>query len=407
MKPAFLLCSLLLLSPALRAEPLAALFEKAWQRAPQAALAGARQETVRAGQEAAGALFPEAPSIGLLHTSDRAIENQGRREEELELSLPLWQWGQKSAARQAAQALAGEQEAAIGADRLALAGELRRSLAALREARAAAELAREQARIATELEADVARRVKVGDLARSDLLLARQEALTSQGEAARLEAELAQARQQWRLLTGGDALPDPLEEQPAEVAPGNGPQAYPQSYPDAHPEFQAGARRLALSQAEFELARASRRGAPSLELSYTRGRDDFAAPRDAAVKVGIRIPLDSAAVSQPRLAAANQARIQAEAEQLRRQAELPGRIDSARARLAAADTAARLAREGATLAEERRTLLQRAFQLGELGFADYQRVLAQTHAARLGAALADIRRASAIADLNQALGKLP
>lgn len=403
MKRPLCLAALLVLSLPLRAEPLSAFFEKAWQRAPQAALAGARQETVRAGQEAAGALFPEAPSIGLLHTSDRATENQGRREEELELSLPLWQWGQKSAARQAAQALAGEQEAAISADRLALAGELRRSLAVLREARAAAELAREQARIATQLEADVARRVKVGDLARSDLLLARQEALSSQGEAARLEAELAQARQQWRLLTGGDALPDPLEEQPAEVAPGK----MPQAYPEAHPEFQAGARRLALSQAEFELARASRGGAPSLELSYTRSRDDFAASRDTAIKVGIRIPLDSAAVSQPRLAAANQARIQAEAEQLRRQAELPGRIDSARARLAAAETAARLAREGATLAEERRALLQRAFQLGELGFADYQRVLAQTHEARLGAALADIRRASAIADLNQALGKLP
>lgn len=396
MKRLLFLAALLTLGLPLRAEPLSAIFARAWQRAPQAALVPARQDTARAGQEAAAALFPEAPSLALLHTSDRSTEDRGRREDELELSLPLWQWHQQSAARQAAQALAGEQEAAIGADRLALAGELRRSLAALRAALSAAELAREQARLATVLEADVARRVKAGDLARSDLLLARQEALSSQGEAARLEAELAQARQQWRLLTGADALPDPLEETP----PGSEDMA-------GHPELLAGARQVDLSRAEFELARASRRGAPSLELSYSRSRDDYAAPRQDALKVGLRIPLESAAVSQPRLAAANQARIQAEAEQLRRQAELPGRIDSARARLAAADTAARLAREGAALAGERQALLQRAFQLGELGYADYQRVLAQTHAARLGAAQAEIRRASAIADLNQALGKLP
>lgn len=395
-----LLCAL---SLPLRAESLAVIFERAWQRAPQAALAGARQETVQAGQAAAVALFPEAPSISLAYTSDRATENYGRREAELALSLPLWQSGQRSAAWQAAQALAGEEAAALLLDRLALAGELRRRLAVLREAQAAAALAEAQARSATELAADVARRVKAGDLATTDLLLARQEALVRQGEATRLAAELSEARQQWRLLTGSDALPEPLDEPPAEAALGDAPPVDPAM----HPEYQAGAWRLAQAQAEVALAQASRRGAPSLELSYSRSWDEFAAPPATALKVGIRILLDSAAVNAPRLAAAQQARIQAEAEQRQRAIVLPSRIASARARLAAAETAARLAHESARLAEQRQALLQRAFQLGELGLTEYQRALAQAHAARLEAALADIRRASANADLNQALGKLP
>lgn len=389
------LAALLLLSLPLRAEPLAAIFEKAWQRAPQAALAGARQEEARAGQAAAAALFPAGPTVSFLQTSDRPTDDRGQKEQELELALPLWQWGQKDAQGRAALAQEAEQSAAAQAARLALAGDLRRSLAALREALAGAELAQEQARLATELEADVARRVKVGDLARSDLLLARQEALATRGEAARSQAALVQARQQWRLLTGADALPDPLEEAPLD------------GQLQEHPELLAGESQADLARAEFELARASRREAPTLELNYTRGRDDYAAATHAAVKVGIRIPLESAASSQPKLAAANRVRIQAEAEQLRRRAELPGRIDSARAQLEAATAAASLAREGAALAEERRSLLQRAFQLGELGFAEYQRVLVQTHTARLAAALADIRRAAARADLHQALGKLP
>lgn len=395
-----LLCAL---SLPLRAESLAVIFERAWQRSPQAALAAARQDTVQAGQAAAAALFPEAPSIGLVHTSDRVSENQGRREAELTLSLPLWQWGQRSAARQAAQALAGEQAAALQLDRLALAGELRRRLAALREAQAAAALAEAQARSATDLAADVARRVKAGDLAMTDLLLAQQEALARQGEAARLAAELSEARQQWRVFTGSDALPEPLDEAPAEVSLGDAPPVDPAT----HPEYQAGAWRLAQAQAEVALAQAAPRGAPSLELSYSRGRDEFAAPLATALKVGIRIPLDSAAVSAPRLAAAQQARIQAEAEQRQRAIALPSRIASARARLAAAKTAARLAHDSASLAERRQSLLQRAFQLGELGLAEYLRARAQAHAARLEAALADIRCASASADLNQALGKLP
>lgn len=41
-----LLCAL---SLPLRAESLAVIFERAWQRSPQAALAAARQDTVQAG----------------------------------------------------------------------------------------------------------------------------------------------------------------------------------------------------------------------------------------------------------------------------------------------------------------------------------------------------------------------
>jgi outer membrane protein TolC len=84
-------------------------------------------------------------------------------------------------------------------------------------ARSEAEVAAERLKTALGLEADVGRRLKVGEIARSDLLLARQETASARAAAADAQLGVVRSLQRYRVLTGSDRLPDDPQE-PVAVA---------------------------------------------------------------------------------------------------------------------------------------------------------------------------------------------
>ena len=92
------------------------LFEQAWQRQPEAQSVALRREAARATRSAAAAWTAEPVALELSTKTDRPGSNQGSREAEVGLALPLWLPGER--ARKAAladaelQALSSRQRAA-------------------------------------------------------------------------------------------------------------------------------------------------------------------------------------------------------------------------------------------------------------------------------------------------------
>lgn len=387
----------LLTAPAVAAPSLRDVLDRVWERATQARVAEARRAEADAGRIGAESLMAGAPALSLAQRDDRFNQNRGVREQELGISVPLWLPGQRSAQLAFAARDAEDSEAAVTATRLALAGELRSVIWLYAGARAEAELVRERLVLAEQLEASVAKREAAGDLARTDLLLAREETLAARGAMAAASTRERQAQERYRLLTGLDELPARIEE----------PLALAALMPATHPRQRLAEAAAERARAGMQVARESRRDAPELSVGVQQSRDDFASASRNSLRIGLTIPFATEGRNAPRIAAANSTLIRAEAEARQTIAELDGGQREALAALDNAELAAAAAQERSALAAERLQLMQRAFDLGELSLVELMRVRSAANAARLESTQARIALSAAKANMNQAKGILP
>ncbi|WP_172600071.1 TolC family protein [Sulfuricystis multivorans] len=369
--------------------------DRAWERATQGRAAEARRGEAEASKAIADGWFPEPPSLAVAEKNDRLNKNEGIREREVELTLPLWVPGQRKAHQAFAAKDAADAQAAIAAARLAIAGELRTSIWNVALARSELEIARERLVTAEKLAADIARRERVGDLARTDLLLAKEEALAAKIALAEAGTREQQALERYRVLTGFDRLPVPIEEVVAAPTTAE------------HPRLRLARTAVERARAEMQVAHEDRRNPPELSLGLLQARDGFGAANVNTVRIGIRIPFASEARNAPKIAAANSGLIRAEAEYRQVVAELAAAQREAQVALDNAEAAHQAAQVRAGLASERLALQEKAFALGELGLAEFMRVRAAANEARLDLLRATHALAAARAQVNQARGILP
>lgn len=394
-RPLALLTLALAAGPAAAAADLREALAQAWALHAPARAAESRRLEAQASAVAAAGWLADSPVLSVAERGNRFRPDRGQREREIELALPLWQPGQRAARQALAAREADDAEATVAAARLALAGELRSVAWALAAARDDASLAASRLATAERLADDVARREAAGDLARTDRLLAQDEALAARAALVEARGRERQERLRWRMLTGDEAGPGRADEPPAEAP------ATP------HPLLQRLAAEVERARAELRVAGARWSDAPELSLSWQRSREDGAAPSRDSLRVGLRLTLDSEVRAAPRQAAAQAAlqRSEAELDQARRQLE----IDQQAAREALGDAERGLA--DATLrsqaAQERLSLLERAFALGELPLAELLRARGALAQARLDASRAQSARGAARARVNQTLGVLP
>ena len=380
--------------PAHAAESLREALDRAWERAAQGRIAESRGLIAEAGMTAAHSWFPEAPSIEFSHRDDRLNENIGLREREIDLNLPLWLPGQRKAQKGLAEQEAADGRAAIAGARLALAGRLREAAWSYAAARAESGLADERFDTAMRLEADVARRVKAGDLARTDLLLAREETLAARNAATEAHTRERQAQIRYHALTGLEALPKRMEE---EVVRTDQP----------HPRQLMAEAATGRARAEMALVRESRRDAPELSVGWQQSRDAQSQPDNNSLRFGLRVPFATDGRNAPRMAQASAGLIQAEAEGRQILNEVEADQREAEALLENAEAVNAVAGERLAAAGERLRLLQKAFDLGEFSLSELMRARGAANQARLEAARASVALASAKARVNQSRGVLP
>lgn len=243
---------------------------------------------------------------------------------------------------------------------------------------------------------DVERRLKAGDLARTDFNQAKGAEYAARSAASEAEVRTSRALQAFTTLTGLETLPAG-DEAPAVNAP-------PLT---EHPALRQLDRIALAADARVRLATDTRRDNPELTLGYRRERSSRTEAYGGSVTLGIRIPLGTDARNEPKVAAANAEYIEARIAYTRLKDQLQAELLASQRELLQARGALVLAEERQRLATENDQLLGKAFSLGEIDLATRLRSAAERYAADADATRSRIEAGRAVSRLNQAFGVLP
>ncbi len=369
--------------------------ERAWARQPAAQAQRARGEEFTAKHDAAGAAFPEPPSFRIGNRNDRLNRNDGAREWEAEIALPLWLPGEQARQNSIANAEQDQYDTSLTATKLKVAGEVRDAYWQARLAENELILARRKAQEAAVLAADVERRVKAGDLARVDFNQAQGAERLARATLIETEIKGFKAQQAFAVLTTMTALPA-VEENIAAAR-----------ILDDHPLLISLQRVVVTAQAKLSQASQTLRSNPEIEFGVRRERNAFDDPYANSLQVRLRIPFTTDARNKPRITAANAEMIEAQATYGVERTKVAAEIEAARRELEQARTVVKLSESRFALAADTQQLLAKAFAMGELDLVTRLRAENERFESELNFTRTKLDAARAISRLNQALGVLP
>lgn len=384
-------------------------YEAAWSRQPEAQSRAARHDAAIAHRQSANSWTVEPPSLELSIKTDRLQQNQGSREDGAGLTFPLWLPGERTRTGALADAEIRAGASRLRAAQLRSAASARESYWLWQRARGEHELALLRLDNAHKLGADVARRVRAGDLARSDQHQADGAVASADAALAEAVAALATASHQLRALTGitpaskanaaasSVVVSEPLPDGSAETAAAQ----------TRHPVLAELFDRLELARRSADLASVQTRGNPELSLALTRSRGQGGEPYQQSLTLGLRVPFGSESRSRTKLSGAQAELIEVEGQLGLEQSRVLAELDSARVRLDSVKAQLKAAEKRAQLARESRSLFQKSYQLGETDLPTRLRIELEAVEAERQATRTRIDLAAAVSALRQALGLLP
>lgn len=372
------------------------LVEKTIARYPDSVLLQAKQQEIDARNKHAKGMLPTAPAIGFRNQNDAVTSNRGEREWEAEFEMPVWLPGQRAAreaiARDAAAGLIDARETL----RLQVAGMVRDSLWDFSMMTHQATLAKSRYETASALLNDVEKRVKAGDLPRTDIMLAQNETYQAETALLRAQAEVKHAQFRYKLLTGFNAVPATFSEAQSKAV-----------LADTHPALKDAAAKVQVADDERDLVKVEKRENPSLLLNARIQRGAFDNQSNESLGFKIRIPLDTDARSAPLLANAemNYAKNQAEAQHLRLMLE--SAFHEAEHSLEVTTAELAITTKQHANAQENLRLAKKAFALGETDLVNLLRVQASAYEAERAMKQRQIQLQWDTAHYNQAVGEMP
>ena len=377
-------------------------FDAAWSRQPEALALQARRDAARAQQSAAKAWTPQPAALEVSNRTDRLGNNQGAREVEVGIAVPLWLPGERGRSAAMADAEGAAIESRANAAQLRVAAAVRDAWWQWQRARIEVGTARAQLDSTRLIAADVARRAKAGDLARADQHQA--DGVVAGGEAAVAQAEagLALARQHLRALAGAAPALSGADDSLAEPDPGASATEI-----EAHAALQELKDRAVVAQRSVELTATQSRANPELMLATTRDRGARGEASQQSITLGVRIPFGAGPRSDARSANARAEAMEIQAQLALERERLTAEREAARMRVEASRTQLVAVERRAQLARESRGFFDKSFRLGETDLPTRLRIEAEAAEAERQAARTRIELAAAISAWRQALGLLP
>ena len=337
------------------------------------------------------------PNANLKYQTDAIGSDNGYREWEGGIDLPLWWPGQRQRYRKEAETSLSLAAAMTAAKRLQITGEVRRRLWAVALAEAERDQAAQSLGIARELSHGVSRRVAAGELPRSDSLLAEKSVLAAEDSLQQADNRL---RQQLARFTSYTGVSGRVEAEPEQAATLSG-------LSEQHPLLQLAQYQVDKAQTHRDRVRGERRTGPSVWLGAKSTRPAIGADYDDSVGIELSIPIGTAAHAALAQAIAGQALTESIAARDHVHHELEQELQQARMELERTAGAFVRAERQKNLAEESLQLSRRAFDLGEIDLVRLLQAQADANQARQGLQLGRLQRDRAISILNQALGVLP
>lgn len=374
-------------------------FEDAWGRQPEAAAMDARRQAAEARKRVSESWSAEPAAIEVSARSDRFNGNEGAREYQAGVAIPLWLSGERSRSAAVADAELAALDSRIGAARFRVAGQVREAYWSIQRAQVEAEAARQRLDSTRQLAVDVRRRVTAGDLARADQHQADGAVATAEVAFEEARAVLAIAEQRLRALTGG-ATSAAFGSQPEPLPPSS-------DGPGQHPVLKEIADRAEVARRTAELARVQRSANPELLLGTTSERAALAGTFENSMTLGVRIPLGSGSRSSAKVASARAEAIESDTQLRLEQDRAAADVALARSRLEGTQAQLVAAERRALLAKESRTFFERSFQAGQTDLPTRLRVELEASEAERQIARFRIELAAAVSALRQALGLLP
>ena len=378
------------------------LFDAAWARQPEALALQARRDASRAKQQAAQSWTPEPAALELSNKTDRLNRNQGVRELEVGVAIPLWLPGERSRTAALADAETAAIESRATAAQLRIAASVREAWWQWQRARIEADTARDLLASTQRIAADVARRTKAGDLARADQHQAEGAVAGAEASLAQAEAGMAAARQHLRALTGTAPVPNEVSTITAEPDPGA-----TLVDVEAHAALQELKDRVALAERSAALAGTQSRANPELMLATTRDRGAFGEASQQTITLGVRIPFGGGPRHDARSASARADATEAQAQLALERERVVAEREAARVRVESSRTQLAAAQRRAQLARESRGFFDKSFRLGQTDLPTRLRIEAEAAEAERQAARTRIELAAAISAWRQALGLIP
>lgn len=372
--------------------------ETTYAHYPQGAVIGALHAEARALHKRSNSLVAGYPLIYLQWINDGAFNDRGRDEWQTGYQIPVWMWGQRSASRMVARQAEQSAESFAKAIRHEVAGLVRETLWNLALVENRHELARKVYEVSGELLHAVERRVQLGDLARSDLLLAESDHLEKKNLAVLAEAEVMHARKAYQNLTRIDRAPAYYEEKKSPLV----------EISEQHPALVAANALVERAQAEVEFTRLSKQGnQPTILIGSQHDRGARGETYDNGTNLVLQIPLGGDAWNAPAVASASVALNEKIADRGALIRQLEKALHEAKHNLEVDETALAIAARRREIAEIHLKMSRLAFESGEIPLIDYLKIQANAQAAIRDAEERAILLKRDTAFYNQVVGVLP
>lgn len=378
-------------------------FDAAWARQPEAKSQDARHTAATTRREYANNWTVEPPALELSAKTDQLSRNHGAREYVAGIAIPLWLPGERSKTGTLADAELRAVESKTMVAKLRTAASVREMYWQWQRAMVEHELAQARLTNAQKFSADVTRRTKAGDLARSDQHQADGVVATAEAAVAESSSALSEAMQRLRSFSGLStekriqASYMATEREPSEI----------NVRIEQIPTFVSLRDRAEVARKAYELVSVQTRANPELTLSTTRERSINSDPYQQSITFGIRIPFGSDSRNKNKMATARAEAVEAETQLTLERERIVAEIETAKHRLSATRHQLAAARRRAQLAKESSKFFEKSFRLGETGLPMMLRIELETFESERQAVLARIELAAAISGLRQVLGMLP
>ena len=369
-----------------------------FEKYPQGSMIGALKDESQALTRRTDSLIAGYPMIYLQWIDDRLLSNQGVMQIQTGYQIPIWMWGQRSASRQVAE----EAEKSANQFSIALkheiAGLVRESLWSLLLMENRRGLAQQVYDLSKQLFATVQRRVELGDLARSDELMAESDLLDKKSQLTLAEAEVMHARKAYMNLTRLDRAPKLFEEKRSSTA----------EIQEQHPAIAAANAVIERAQAEVEFTRLSKQGnQPSILIGTQNERFEGQSNINNETNLVLQIPIGGDSWNAPFVAQANVALTQKVADRAGLMRRLEKALHEAEHNLEVDRATLEIANQRKAIAETHLNMSRLAFEAGEIQLIDYLKIQATSQAAIRDAMERAIMVQRDTAFYNQVVGIVP
>ena len=365
---------------------------------PQGSMIAAMTDETKALEMRSDSLIAGYPMIYLQWIDDRVFNDRGQIEVQTGYQIPVWMWNQRAASRQVAAEAERSTTAFSAALKHEIAGLVRDALWKLELVQNRHELAKQVYDVTRQLFSAVKRRVELGDLARSDQLLAESDMLEKKSLLTEAEAEVMHSRKAYSTLTRLDHIPASIQEQQSPL----------NEIPDTHPAIVAANAFIDRAQADVEFTRLSKQGnQPSILVGTQHDRGLKGESMNNAANVVVQIPIGGEAWNAPAVAQSQLTLTQKLVDRASLLRELEKALHEAKHNLQLDQATLAIAEQRKTIAETHLKMSKLAFESGEIQLLDYLKIMSNAYAAIRDAKERSINLQKDIAAYNQVVGVTP